>query len=81
LGTQFKNIVKINYLTEAIKQKFPEKIDKNLNIPHIIDYEEFNKSGVLRSPEIAIIALTPNKFKKIQKKQIKAELKKSYEEL
>lgn len=42
-GTQFKNIVRMNYLTEVLKEKFPKKIDPHFRIPHIIDHKEFDE--------------------------------------
>lgn len=75
-GTQFKNIVKMNYLTEALKEKYPEKIDGNLHIPHLVEREEFKNDLFLKNPEIAVLALTPNLFKATQKKQIQQELTK-----
>jgi hypothetical protein len=73
-GTQFKNIVKINYLTEAIKKKFPDKIDKNLNIPHVVDYQKYTEAEFLKNPEIAVTLLHPDTFKRVQKRQIAKEL-------
>lgn len=76
LGTQFKNIVKMNYLTEAIKEKYPEKIDPNLNIPHIIDNQLVDDNNLLRTSEMAATLLSPQEFFRIQKIQIKQEFNK-----
>jgi hypothetical protein len=70
-GTQFKNIIKMNYLTEAIKEKYPEKIDPNLNIPHIMDDQLVSDNPILQTPEMAATLLSPQEFFEIQKKQIK----------
>jgi len=75
-GTQFKNIIKMNYLTDKIKEKYPTKVNPNLNIPHIVDYDKFDDAPFLKNPEIAVITLLPHEFHDIQKKQINTELKK-----
>ncbi len=81
-GTQFKNIVKMNYLTEAIKKKYPEKISQNLNIPHIITgNKKIDHANFSKSPEIAITLLSPSEFKDTQKKQIRHGLENQNDEL
>lgn len=74
-GTQFKNIVKINALVETIKNKFPDKIDQNLNIPHYHDDSRFDQPvDTKNSPEVAVLLKSVNDFKKVEKKKIIQEL-------
>ena len=70
LGTQFTNILKMNYLMEAIKEKYPSKINKNLRIPHIFDFKKFADYGFFQCPEIAVTFVNPEEFIETQKKQI-----------
>lgn len=72
LGTQFKNIVKMNYLVEHIKEHFSDKIDPHLTVPYPHrDESLLTLNEAFASPELAIIFHNPDRFRAIEKQQIK----------
>lgn len=73
-GTQFKNIIKLNYLVDKIKKKYPEKINKALRMPYRHSNSQLKNSG-MQNPEIAVVFTSAKQFLSVEKAQIQQSLR------
>lgn len=75
LGTQLKNILMFNYLTEVVKEKFPDELPENLNISYCHKNPRLLESNrVFASPENAVLVSDIIEFKNIEKRQVQESL-------
>jgi hypothetical protein len=68
-GTQFMNTVKMNYLVDYVRKNYPDRINRNLKIPHVHRDQSLG-AVVNQSPEVAVILKDPQTFRALEKKQI-----------
>lgn len=68
-GTQFMNTVKMNYLVDYVRQNYPDRINRNLKIPHVHSDRSLG-AVVNQSPEVAVVLKDPQTFRALEKKQI-----------